>query len=143
MRKVLSVVGTRPNLMKTAPVIKALARREIDQVLVHTGQHYDASMSDVFFDDFAMPEPDYFLEVGSGTHAQQTARVIERLEPVLVAEPARHRARARRRQLDAGSGARRGQARDPGRPHRSGPAQLRLDDAGGAEPRRHGRRLGP
>ena len=86
MRKVLSVVGTRPNLMKTAPVIAALGRRGIDQVLVHTGQHYDASMSDVFFDDLAMPEPNHFLDVGSGTHAQQTARVMERLEPILVAE---------------------------------------------------------
>jgi UDP-N-acetylglucosamine 2-epimerase (non-hydrolysing) len=86
MRKVLSVVGTRPNLMKTAPVIAALERRGIDQVLVHTGQHYDASMSDVFFDELAIPEPNHFLAVGSGTHARQTARVIERLEPVLVAE---------------------------------------------------------
>jgi UDP-N-acetylglucosamine 2-epimerase (non-hydrolysing) len=86
MRKVLSVVGTRPNLMKTAPVIAALGRRGIDQVLVHTGQHYDVSMSDVFFDDLAMPEPNHFLDVGSGTHAQQTARVMERLEPILVAE---------------------------------------------------------
>jgi UDP-N-acetylglucosamine 2-epimerase (non-hydrolysing) len=86
MRKVLAVVGTRPNLMKTAPVIAALARRGIDQMLVHTGQHYDAAMSDVFFRELAIPEPDHFLDVGSGTHAQQTARVMERLEPVLLAE---------------------------------------------------------
>jgi UDP-N-acetylglucosamine 2-epimerase (non-hydrolysing) len=86
MRKVLSVVGTRPNLMKTAPVVAALERRGVDQVLVHTGQHYDAVMSDVFFRELAIREPDHFLEVGSGTHAQQTARVMERLEPVLVDE---------------------------------------------------------
>ncbi|MEA2482202.1 MAG: hypothetical protein QOC55_149, partial [Thermoleophilaceae bacterium] len=88
MRSVLSVVGTRPNLMKTAPVIAALARRpgEFRHVLVHTGQHYDAAMSQVFFDELAIPAPDHFLDVGSGTHAQQTARVMERLEPVLVAE---------------------------------------------------------
>lgn len=86
MRKVLSVVGTRPNLMKTAPVVAALERRGVDQVLVHTGQHYDAAMSDVFFSELGIREPDHFLEVGSGTHAEQTARVMERLEPVLADE---------------------------------------------------------
>ena len=86
MRKVLSVVGTRPNLMKTAPVVAELEHCGIDQVLVHTGQHYDAMMSAVFFDELGIREPDHFLEVGSGTHAQQTARVMERLEPVLVDE---------------------------------------------------------
>ncbi len=86
MRKVLSVVGTRPNLMKMAPVVAELARHPdvFEQVLVHTGQHYDAAMSQVFFDELAIREPGHFLEVGSGTHAQQTARVIERLEPLLV-----------------------------------------------------------
>ena len=86
MRTVLSVVGTRPNLMKMAPVVAALGRRdrEFRQVLVHTGQHYDVAMSAVFFDELGIPEPDHYLEVGSGTHAQQTARVMERLEPVLV-----------------------------------------------------------
>src|SRR4051794_21565590 len=83
MRKVLSVVGTRPNLMKTAPVIAALERRGIAQVLVHTGQHYDAAMSDVFFRDLGIRAPDHFLDVGSGTHAEQAARVMQRLEPVL------------------------------------------------------------
>src|SRR3954470_23147761 len=86
MRKVLSVVGTRPNLMKTAPVIAALRRRGVDHVLVHTGQHYDAAMSDIFFRELAIPDPDHYLEIGSGTHAQQTGRVMERLEPVLEAE---------------------------------------------------------
>jgi UDP-N-acetylglucosamine 2-epimerase (non-hydrolysing) len=87
---VVSVVGTRPNLMKTAPVVAQLARRpdHFSHVLVHTGQHYDYEMSRVFFEDLAVPEPDHFLGVGSGSHAQQTARVIERLEPVLLdAEP--------------------------------------------------------
>jgi UDP-N-acetylglucosamine 2-epimerase (non-hydrolysing) len=86
MRKVLSVVGTRPNLMKTTPVIAALERRGVDQVLVHTGQHYDVSMSDIFFRDLGIPEPDHFLAVGSGTHAEQAARVMQRLEPILIAE---------------------------------------------------------
>jgi UDP-N-acetylglucosamine 2-epimerase (non-hydrolysing) len=84
--KVLSVVGTRPNLMKTAPVVAALAERGVDQVLVHTGQHYDAAMSDVFFRDLRIREPDHFLAVGSGTHAEQAARVMQRLEPILAAE---------------------------------------------------------
>lgn len=89
-RKVLSVVGTRPNLMKTAPIVAALERRadEFEHVLVHTGQHYDAAMSDVFFRELGIPEPDHFLQAGSGSHAQMTARIMERLEPVLMeAEP--------------------------------------------------------
>src|SRR3954447_15678639 len=84
--RVLSVVGTRPNLMKTAPVVAALERRGIEQVLVHTGQHYDASMSDVFFRDLGIRAPDHFLAVGSRTHAEQAARVMQRLEPVLREE---------------------------------------------------------
>jgi UDP-N-acetylglucosamine 2-epimerase (non-hydrolysing) len=85
-RKVLSVVGTRPNLMKTAPVVGALSRRpdEFEHVLVHTGQHYDYEMSNIFIEELGLGEPDYVLEVGSGSHAEQTARVLERLEPVLV-----------------------------------------------------------
>jgi UDP-N-acetylglucosamine 2-epimerase (non-hydrolysing) len=84
--RVLSVVGTRPNLMKTAPVVAALDRLGLAQVLVHTGQHYDAAMSRVFFDELRIPEPDHFLDVGSGSHAEQAARVIARLAPVLAAE---------------------------------------------------------
>ncbi len=85
-RRILSVVGTRPNFMKTAPVIAELARRpdEFEHVLVHTGQHYDDAMSTVFLEELGVGSPDFMLGVGSGTHAQQTARVIERLEPVLV-----------------------------------------------------------
>src|SRR4051794_25090764 len=82
--RVLSVVGTRPNLMKTAPVVAALERRGVEQVLVHTGQHYDEAMSEVFFRDLGIREPDHFLDVGSGTHARQAARVMARLEPVLA-----------------------------------------------------------
>jgi UDP-N-acetylglucosamine 2-epimerase (non-hydrolysing) len=85
-QRVLSVVGTRPNLMKTAPVVAALARRqeEFEQVLVHTGQHYDYEMSRIFLEELDLGEPDYVLEVGSGSHGQQTARLLERLEPILV-----------------------------------------------------------
>ncbi len=83
--QVLHVVGARPNFMKAAPVIRALrSRPDIAQRLVHTGQHYDANMSDVFFSQLEMPKPDENLGVGSGSHAQQTAQVISRLEPVLL-----------------------------------------------------------
>jgi UDP-N-acetylglucosamine 2-epimerase (non-hydrolysing) len=87
-RKILSVVGTRPNFMKVAPIIGALERRgeEFEHILVHTGQHYDATMSEIFFEELGVGEPNYRLEVGSGTHAQQTATVMQRLEPVIVAE---------------------------------------------------------
>jgi UDP-N-acetylglucosamine 2-epimerase (non-hydrolysing) len=86
--RVLYVVGTRPNFVKTAPVIAAMRRRapEGAHVVVHTGQHYDRAMSEVFFEELGVPAPDHMLEVGSGSHAAQTARTMERLEPVLVAE---------------------------------------------------------
>jgi len=82
------VVGTRPNFMKMAPILAELDRRDdlFDAVLVHTGQHYDASMSEVFFEELGIGAPHYMLEVGPGSHAQQTARVMEHLEPVLVEE---------------------------------------------------------
>jgi UDP-N-acetylglucosamine 2-epimerase (non-hydrolysing) len=87
-RKILSVVGTRPNFMKVAPIVSALERRaeEFEHVLVHTGQHYDSAMSEIFFEELGVGEPDHRLEVGSGTHAQQTAKVMQRLEAVLQAE---------------------------------------------------------
>ncbi len=84
--RVLHVAGARPNFMKVAPVLRALGERGVTNVLVHTGQHYDPSMSAAFFDDLGLPEPDVHLEVGSGTHAEQTARVMERLEPVLAGD---------------------------------------------------------
>src|SRR4051812_5125128 len=70
--------------MKTGPVVAALARRGVDQVLVHSGQHYDDAMSEIFFRELGIRAPDHFLGVGSGSHAEQTARVMERLEPVVV-----------------------------------------------------------
>jgi UDP-N-acetylglucosamine 2-epimerase (non-hydrolysing) len=82
---ILHVVGARPNFMKVAPVLRALAERPgVHQTLVHTGQHYDAAMSEVFFQQLEMPAPDYNLGVGSGTHAQQTAAVMQLFEPVLT-----------------------------------------------------------
>ena len=84
----LHVVGTRPNLVKMAPVIAALRGRFPDwpSTIVHTGQHYDREMSEIFFAELGLPEPDHALGVGSGTHAEQTARILDRLEPILVAE---------------------------------------------------------
>jgi UDP-N-acetylglucosamine 2-epimerase (non-hydrolysing) len=86
--RVLYVVGTRPNFVKTAPVIAAMRARlpEGHHVIVHTGQHYDRLMSEVFLEELGVPAPDHMLEVGSGTHAQQTARTMERLEPVIENE---------------------------------------------------------
>ncbi len=81
----LHVVGARPNFMKVAPVVRALgARSGIQQTIVHTGQHYDANMSDVFFRELGIPEPDVNLQVGSGSHAQQTAGIISRFEAVVL-----------------------------------------------------------
>jgi UDP-N-acetylglucosamine 2-epimerase (non-hydrolysing) len=84
--KILHVVGARPNFMKTAPVMAELGRRpeRFTQVLVHTGQHYDHNMSQVFFGDLGLLPPDEFLGVGSGTHAEQTARIMLAFEPVLT-----------------------------------------------------------
>lgn len=81
--QVMLVAGARPNFMKVAPILAALARAGHDGVLVHTGQHYDARMSDAFFADLGIPAPDHHLGVGSGTHADQTARVMQAFEPVL------------------------------------------------------------
>jgi UDP-N-acetylglucosamine 2-epimerase (non-hydrolysing) len=86
--KVLNVVGARPNFMKIAPLIEAMKRREqqFSPLLVHTGQHYDDTMSDAFFRDLQLPKPDVYLGVGSLSHAAQTAAVMQSFEPVLVEE---------------------------------------------------------
>lgn len=86
MLKVINVVGARPNFMKVAPVVEAMGRRasEFAPLVVHTGQHYDALMSDAFFKDLGLPRPDVYLGVGSGSHAQQTAAVMRLFEPVVL-----------------------------------------------------------
>lgn len=81
--RICHVVGARPNFMKAAPVIRALAAYPVEQTVVHTGQHYDFNMSEVFFRQLGMPAPDINLQVGSGSHAQQTAQIMSRFEPVL------------------------------------------------------------
>ncbi|MGZ9059195.1 MAG: non-hydrolyzing UDP-N-acetylglucosamine 2-epimerase, partial [Burkholderiaceae bacterium] len=83
MTQVLCVVGARPNFMKIAPVMAALSEAGISAQLLHTGQHYDEAMNDSFFADLGIPRPDHHLEVGSASHAVQTAEVMKRFEPVL------------------------------------------------------------
>jgi UDP-N-acetylglucosamine 2-epimerase (non-hydrolysing) len=83
--KIISVVGARPNFMKIAPIIKEIQRRPhslVDHVLVHTGQHYDNALSDIFFRELDIPAPDINLAIGSGTHAEQTARIMMAFEPI-------------------------------------------------------------
>jgi UDP-N-acetylglucosamine 2-epimerase (non-hydrolysing) len=82
--RVLSVVGARPNFMKLAPVDRELVKRGVEHVIVHTGQHYDHGMSTAFFEQLWIPAPDFHLGVGSSSHAQQTAAVMQRLEPIVV-----------------------------------------------------------
>ena len=91
--KILSVVGTRPNFIKIAPILRAIERTPrgaqqapIQSVLVHTGQHYDDEMSAVFFADLQMPKPDRILGVAPGSHGGQTAEIMHRFEPVILAE---------------------------------------------------------
>jgi UDP-N-acetylglucosamine 2-epimerase (non-hydrolysing) len=87
MRRILSVVGARPNFMKVAPVHRALARyTDVESRILHTGQHYDRVMSDVFFEDLDLPEPDVHLGVGSGTHAEQTAAIMTAFEGHVAAQ---------------------------------------------------------
>jgi UDP-N-acetylglucosamine 2-epimerase (non-hydrolysing) len=81
---VIHITGARPNFPKAAPVIRALKRREVPQELVHTGQHYDEQMSEIFFRQLGLPEPDVDLGVGSGTHARQTAAIMTGLEDLFV-----------------------------------------------------------
>ncbi|MDU0967561.1 MAG: UDP-N-acetylglucosamine 2-epimerase (non-hydrolyzing) [Actinomycetaceae bacterium] len=84
--RILSVVGARPQFVKLAPIAHALAKAEVEHVIVHTGQHYDPMLSDVFFKDLNIPAPDHHLGVGSGSHGAQTGRMMETLEPVLEQE---------------------------------------------------------
>lgn len=86
--KVLVVAGARPNFMKVAPILRALGADGHEAVLVHTGQHYDAAMSDTFFAELGIPEPDHHLGVGAASHAVQTARIMEAIEPIILKERA-------------------------------------------------------
>jgi UDP-N-acetylglucosamine 2-epimerase (non-hydrolysing) len=83
--RILCVVGARPNFMKMAPIMAAFAqlKPQVEALLVHTGQHYDVAMNQQYFDALGIPSPDINLEVGSGSHAQQTAEVMKRFEPAM------------------------------------------------------------
>lgn len=83
--RIINIVGARPNLPKIAPLMREMQRHpEIEPILVHTGQHYDEALSDIFFRQMGIPTPHVNLEVGSGSHAAQTAEVLKRVEPVLL-----------------------------------------------------------
>jgi UDP-N-acetylglucosamine 2-epimerase (non-hydrolysing) len=88
MTRLLIIAGARPNFMKIAPIVRALRRRDglFHHQLVHTGQHYDRDMSDVFFDELDIPKPDHYLDVGSGSHAEQTAKIMTRFEAICLQE---------------------------------------------------------
>ena len=88
MKKIISVVGARPNFMKIAPIHRAFKKYSdsIQHLICHTGQHYDEKMSKVFFEDLGLPKPDFYLGVGSGSHAEQTANVMMKFEKVLIDE---------------------------------------------------------
>jgi UDP-N-acetylglucosamine 2-epimerase (non-hydrolysing) len=91
--KIISVVGARPNFMKMAPIDKEIRKfiskfppAEFKHIICHTGQHYDMNMSEIFFNDLELPKPDYYLNVGSGSHAEQTAKIMIEFEKVLLIE---------------------------------------------------------
>ncbi|MDW8296337.1 MAG: UDP-N-acetylglucosamine 2-epimerase (non-hydrolyzing) [Raineya sp.] len=84
--KLIHIVGARPNFMKLAPLYKALSATIFKQKIIHTGQHYDVKMSDVFFEELQIPSPDYHLGVGSGSHTEQTAKIMLAIEPILLQE---------------------------------------------------------
>ena len=84
--KLATILGTRPEIIKMAPIIDEISKRDIDQIVLHTGQHYDAEMSDNFFKDLDIRTPDYNIHVGSGTHGKQTGLMMQRIEEVLLEE---------------------------------------------------------
>ena len=84
--KIIGIVGARPNFMKMAPIMRALAATDFEALLCHTGQHYDHNMSKVFFEDLELPRPDIYLGVGSGSHAQLTAKIMSEFEQVVLKE---------------------------------------------------------
>ena len=85
--KVVTVIGARPQFIKSAPVSKYIRTvSDIEETVIHTGQHYDRNMSDIFFEELGIPEPKYNLGVGSGSHGKQTAKMLEGIEEILIQE---------------------------------------------------------
>ncbi|MGK0376597.1 MAG: UDP-GlcNAc3NAcA epimerase [Patiriisocius sp.] len=89
MIKILTIIGARPQIIKAAAISRAISAsfsNDIEEILVHTGQHYDANMSDIFFEQLGIPKPNYNLGVGSGSHGKQTAKMIIGIEAILFKE---------------------------------------------------------
>ena len=84
--KIATILGTRPEIIKMAPIIAEIDKRGINQIVLHTGQHYDKEMSDNFFRDLELSAPDYNIHVGSGTHGKQTGLMMEGIEKILMEE---------------------------------------------------------
>ena len=82
--KIFLVAGARPNFMKMAPIVEEMAKANFEQILVHTGQHYDHKMSKLFFDELGLPRPHINLSVGSGSHAMQTGEIMKRVENIFL-----------------------------------------------------------
>jgi len=83
--KIASIVGARPNFIKLAPVSREI-RRKMEEVIIHTGQHYDYEMDRIFFQELGIPDPDYHLGIGSGTHGHQTGEMLKVIEEILLKE---------------------------------------------------------
>ncbi|MGE6487626.1 non-hydrolyzing UDP-N-acetylglucosamine 2-epimerase [Paenisporosarcina sp. NPDC076898] len=83
--KVLTVLGARPQFIKAAPVSRVI-RQKVEEIIVHTGQHYDQNMSDIFFEELSIPKPDYLLGIGSGNHGKQTAEMLTQIEDIILKE---------------------------------------------------------
>ncbi|MCD4747651.1 MAG: UDP-N-acetylglucosamine 2-epimerase, partial [Bacteroidales bacterium] len=88
MKKIISIVGARPNFMKVAPLHKAFKKYKdkINHLICHTGQHFDKNMSKIFFDELDLPKPDFYLGVGTGSHAEQTAKIMTKFEKIVLRE---------------------------------------------------------
>ena len=83
--KVLTVLGARPQFIKAAPVSRVIGEK-VEEIIVHTGQHYDQNMSDIFFEELSIPKPDYLLGIGSGNHGKQTAEMLSKIEEIILKE---------------------------------------------------------
>ena len=87
MKKILTIIGARPQIIKAAAISRAIKNNfsdKIEELIIHTGQHYDTNMSEIFFEELAIPRPDFNLNVGSSSHGQQTAKIIEGIEELLL-----------------------------------------------------------